>query len=95
MHDGVAAGHNAFQQRRIADIADDKFDLRLRQPVDVRRIARIRQLVKHGDAHVRMIARHVPHEIGADEPASAGYQNIARLNPAAVPRQTTHRSSLP
>lgn len=95
MHDGVAAGHNAFQQRRIADIADDKFDLRLRQPVDVRRIARIRQLVKHGDVHVRMIARHVPYEIRADEPASARHQNIARLNPAAVPRQTTHRSSLP
>lgn len=95
MHDGVAAGHNAFQQRRIADIADDKFDLRLRQPVDVRRIARIRQLVQYGDVRVRMIARHVPHEIRADEPASARHQNIARLNPAAVPRQTTHRSSIP
>lgn len=79
MHDGVAAGHNAFQQQRIADITDDKFDLRLRQPVDVRRIARIRQLVKHGDMHVRMIARHIPHEIRADEPASAGYQNMFRF----------------
>lgn len=79
MHDGVAAGHNAFQQRRIADIADDKFDLRLRQPVDVRRIARIRQLVKHGDVHVRMIARHVPYEIRADEPASTRHQNMFRF----------------
>ena len=36
-----------------------------------------------------MIARHVPYEIRADEPASAVTKTIARLNPAAVPRQTT------
>ena len=42
-------------------------------------IARIRQLVKHGDVHVRMIARHVPYEIRTDEPASAGYQNMFRF----------------
>ncbi len=79
MHDRVVTGHNTFQQRRIADIADDKFDLRLRQTVDIRRISRIRQLVEHGDVHVRMIVCHVPYEIRTDKPTSAGYQNMFRF----------------
>ena len=60
MHDGVAAGHDAFQQRHIADITDDKFDLRLRQPVDVRRIARIRQLVKAYNTKFAPMNPHPP-----------------------------------
>ena len=94
VHNGVAFRHQTVEQRGVADIPHHQFDLRLRQSRDVLRIARIRQLVQYGDVHVRMIARHVPHEIGADEPTSAGHQNMLRPE-TIILSHAAHRSSIP
>lgn len=72
----------------------DKIDLRRWQAGDVLRIAGVRQLVEHGDVHVRMVPRHVSHEVRANEAASAGHQNITRLEYAAA-RHAVHHFSIP
>ncbi len=94
MHDGIMSGHDAFQQRGVADVAHDQFDPGFRQSGDVLGIARIGELVQHRDVHVRMVPRHIPHEIRADEPTSASHQNISRLENAAVRRHIAHPFSI-
>lgn len=71
----------------------DKIDLRRWQAGDVLRIAGVRQLVEHGDVHMRMVPRHVSHEVHANEAAPASHQNITRFEYAAA-RHAVHRSSL-
>ena len=91
---GVMTGHDTLQQRDVADVPHDKIDLRRWQTGDVLRIAGVRQLVEHGDVHMRMVPRHVSHEVRANEAASASHQNITRLEHAAA-RHAVHRSSIP
>ena len=63
------------------------------------RLARVRlaiaedrrgQFVEHGYVHVRMVMRHIAHEIGSDKPTSASHDNVARLE-----NLTTHYFRVP
>lgn len=96
---GVMTGHNALQQRDVADVPPhDKIDLRRWQAGDVLRIAGVRQLVEHGDVHMRMVPRHVSREVRANEAVSARPRTARAASPrrlrttapaCATPSRTT------
>lgn len=76
----------------------DKIDLRRWQAGDVLRIAGVRQLVEHGDVHMRMVPRHVSREVRANEAVSARPRTARAASPrrlrttapaCATPSRTT------
>ncbi len=79
MHDGVMPRREAVQQIGVADIAMRQAHAIRRQPGYIRRIARIGQRIQHRHPHAGMLAHHMAHEIRPDEPASAGHDDVARI----------------
>ena len=69
---GVGPGHEAVDERGVADVAHDELDAVGGQPGDVVGVAGVGQLVEYGDVHLRVLAHHVVDEVGADEAAAAG-----------------------
>ena len=69
---GVGPGHEAVDERGVADVAHDELDAVRGQPRDVVGVAGVGQLVEHGDVDARVLAHDVVDEVGADEAAAAG-----------------------
>ena len=69
---GVGLGHEAVDQVGVADVAHDELDAVGGQPGDVLGVARVGQLVEHGDVDAGVLAHDVVDEVGADEAAAAG-----------------------
>ena len=74
---GVGPGHEAVDERGVADVAHDELDAVRGQARDVVGVAGVGQLVEHGDVDVRVLARDVVDEVGADEAAAAGDDDSA------------------
>ena len=69
---GVGLGHEAVDERGVADVAHDELDAVRGEPRDVVGVAGVGQLVEHGDVDAGVLAHDVVDEVGADEAASAG-----------------------
>ena len=69
---GVGPGHEAVDERGVADVAHDELDAVGGEPGDVLGVARVGQLVEHGDVDAGVLAHDVVDEVGADEAAAAG-----------------------
>ena len=69
---GVRPGHEAVDERGVADVAHDELDAVGGQARDVLGVAGVGQLVEHGHVDARVLAHHVVDEVGADEAAAAG-----------------------
>ena len=69
---GVRLGHEAVDERGVADVAHDELDAVRGQARDVVGVAGVGQLVEHGDVGAGVLARDVVDEAGADEAAAAG-----------------------
>ena len=78
VHDGVVARDEALEQLGVADVAHHELHPILGQAGDVLRVARVGELVEDGHAHVRVLRRHVAHEVRADEAAAAGHDDVSR-----------------
>ena len=76
---GVRLGHEAVDQAGVADVANDELDAVRGQARDVVGVARVGQLVEHGDVDARVLAHDVVDEVGADEAAAAGDDDAAGL----------------
>ena len=72
MDHGVGPGHEAVDERGVADVARDELDAVGGQPGDVLGVARVGQLVEDGDVDAGVLAHDVVDEVGADEAAAAG-----------------------
>ena len=77
--DGVVARDDALQQPRVADVAHHELHPIGGEPRDVLRVAGVGQLVEHRDAHARMLPHHPPHEVGPDEAAAPGDDDVMGL----------------
>src|SRR5205823_14598403 len=74
---------------RVADVAVDERVARI--PLDVlqvRRVARVGELVEVDDGVVGVRREHMSDEVGADEAAPAGDEQLHPSNPASRPRTT-------
>ena len=69
---GVGPGHEAVDERGVADVAHDELDAVGGQPGDVLGVAGVGQLVEDGHVDARVLAHDVVDEVGADEAAAAG-----------------------
>ena len=69
---GVRPGHEAVDERGVADVAHDELDAVGGEPGDVVGVAGVGQLVEHGDVDAGVLAHDVVDEVGADEAAAAG-----------------------
>ena len=87
---GVVAGDDALEQRPVADVAHHELDPPGVQPRDVLRVARVGELVEHGDMHLRVLARHPAHEVRPDEAAAAGDDDVFGLEDL---RHSSHPSA--
>ena len=76
---GVGLGHEAVDERGVADVAHDELDSVGGQARDVVGVAGVGQLVEHGDVDARVLAHDVVYEVGADEAAAAGDDDTAGL----------------
>lgn len=76
VHDSVVAGHELVQQRGIADVAHDELHAVGGQPGDVLGVAGVGELVQDGDVHPGVVLHHVVHEVGPDEAAAAGDDDV-------------------
>ena len=76
---GVGLGHEAVDERGVADVAHDELDAVRGQARDVVGVAGVGQLVEHGDVDARVLAHDVVDEVGADEAAAAGDDDTAGL----------------
>lgn len=76
---GVGPGHEAVDERGVADVAHDELDAVGGQPRDVVGVAGVGQLVEHGDVDAGVLAHDVVDEAGADEAAAAGDDDSAGL----------------
>ena len=72
MDHGVGPGHEAVDERGVADVAHDELDSVRGQARDVVGVARVGQLVEDGDMDAGVLAHDVVDEVGADEAAAAG-----------------------
>ena len=69
---GVGLGHEAVDERGVADVAHDELDAVRGQARDVVGVAGVGQLVEDGDVDAGVLAHDVVDEVGADEAAAAG-----------------------
>lgn len=76
---GVRPGHEAVDERGVADVAHDELDAVGGEPGDVLGVAGVGQLVEHGDVDAGVLAHDVVDEVGADEAAAAGDNDALRL----------------
>ena len=77
---GVGLGHEAVDERGVADVAHDELDAVRGQTRDVVGVAGVGQLVEHGDVDARVLARDMVDEIGADEAAAAGDDDALKID---------------
>ena len=76
---GVGLGHEAVDERGVADVAHDELDAVGGQARDVVGVSGVGQLVEHGDVDAGVLAHDVVDEVGADEAAAAGDDYAAGL----------------
>lgn len=79
MDDRVVPRDDAIQELGVADVAHYELDPVLRQAGDVLGVAGVGELIEHGHVNLRMLADHVVDEVGADESAAAGDDDVGRL----------------
>ena len=79
VHDRIVAGDDAIQQLGIADVAHHEFHAALGQARDVLGVAGVGKLVQHSYVHAGMLADHPPHEVGPDEAAATGDDDVSGL----------------
>lgn len=79
MDHGVRLGHEAVDERGVADVAHDELDAVRGQARDVLGVAGVGQLVEHGDVDAGVLAHDMVDEVGADEAAAAGDDDALRL----------------
>lgn len=89
MHDDAAPRHQACEQPRVADVADNKFRTVGEKPCDVLQVVRVGKLVKHGDVNPGMFLDYMAHKVAADKAASAGDNDILGSKFSAI----AHHSS--
>ncbi len=91
--DGVDPADRVPHKRRVADVAPDERVPRVALEVrQVGRVPRVGQLVEVDDAVVSVCREDVTDEVGADEPASAGDQQLHVATRASRPRSPRPRS---
>ena len=92
---GVRLGDQAVDQGGVADVANDELDAVGGQPGDVVGVARVGQLVEHGDVDAGVLAHDMVDEVGADGAAAlavplgqhAPGTRLARARKASPPCQ--------
>lgn len=75
----VVARNDPVEQLGVAGVANHKLHAVLRKARDVGRVARVGELVEHRHVHARALPHHVVHEVGPDEAAAAGYDDVIGL----------------
>ena len=78
VHDRVMPRHEFVEQLRVADVAVDELHTVAQDRADVLQVARVRERVQDGDVHVGVVVVHVVHEVGSDEAAAAGHNDVMR-----------------
>ena len=76
VHDGVVAGHEAVKQLGVTDVAHHELNAVGGEPRDVLAVASVGQLVEHRDVDPGVVLHHVVHEVGPDEAAAAGDDDV-------------------
>ena len=79
VHNGVVTGHELVEQRGVADVAHHELDAVGGKPRDVLAVAGVGELVEHGHVHLGVVCHHVVHEVGPDEAAAAGDDDVLRF----------------
>lgn len=79
VHNRVVAGHELVEQLRVADIAMDELHLVAEQRLNVLEIAGVGERVEHRHMHIGVVVDHVMHEIGADEAATTGHDDVLEI----------------
>ena len=95
MDHGVRLGHEAVDERGVADVAHDELDAVRGQARDVVGVAGVGQLVEHGDVDAGVLAHDMVDEVGADGAAAlavplgqhAPGTRLARARKASPPCQ--------
>ena len=77
--DRVVAGDDAVQQLGVADVAHHELHALGGQAGDVLGVAGVGELVQHRHVHTGVVVDHVVHEVGADEAAPAGDDDVGGL----------------
>ena len=77
--DGVVAGHDLVQKGAVADVAHHELHAVGGQPRDVLAVAGVGELVEHRDVDPRVVVHDVVHEVGPDEAAAAGDDDVLRF----------------
>ena len=84
---GVGLGHEAVDERGIADVAHDELDAVRGEPRDVLAVARVGELVENRHVHAGAVVHDVVHEVASDEAAAArdddalGLEDIRHISP--------------
>ncbi len=79
VHDGVVAGRDLVQQLGVADVAHHELHAVGGEPRDVLGVAGVGELVEHRDVDLGVVGHHVVHEVGPDEAATAGDDDVLRF----------------
>ena len=78
--DGVVPGDDAVEQLGVADVAHHELHAVLGQAGDVLWVAGVGELVEHRHVDAGAVVDHVVDEVGADEAAAAGDNDVFILN---------------
>ena len=87
---GVGPGHEAVDERGVADVAHDELDSVRGQARDVVGVAGVGQLVEDGDTDAGVLAHDVVDEVGADEAAAAGDDDAMGGDTDLIHANTNH-----
>lgn len=87
---GVGPGHEAVDERGVADVAHDELDSVRGQARDVVGVAGVGQLVEDGDMDAGVLAHDVVDEVGADEAAAAGDDDAMGGDTDLIHANTNH-----
>ena len=77
VHDRVVAGHELVQKGTVADVAHHELHAVGGQARDVLAVARVGELVEHRDVDLGVVLHHVVHEVGPDEAATPGDEDVS------------------
>ena len=79
VNDCVVSRNDAIQELSVANVSHHKLDPILGQASDVLGVAGVGELVEHGHVNLWVLANHMMYEVGANEAAATGDDNVLGL----------------
>ncbi len=77
IHDGVGLGGKVVDQGRVVDVAMHELEAWvLGHLFEIREVPGIGELVEHHDVQFGIASQHLTHECRADEPGTAGHEQL-------------------